>query len=65
VQPDDGHVRQLLGRVRLRQQRPRPALYDLEESLRLSPGQTDSAWARGMVRQLRDRGIEPEEDPGP
>jgi len=65
VQPDDGHVRQLLGRIRLRQQRPRPALYDLEQSLRLSPGQTDSDWARGMVRQLRERGIEPEEDPGP
>ena len=63
VHPVDGHVRQLLGRVRLRQQQPARALYDLEESLRLAPDEADADWTRRMVRQLRSRGFEPEEDP--
>lgn len=63
VQPADGHVRQLLGRVRLRQQQPERALYDLEESLRLAPDEVDAAWTRRMVRQLRSRGLTPQEDP--
>ena len=63
VHPEDGHVRQLLGRVRLRQQQPERALYDLEESLRLAPGEVDAEGTRRMVRQLRSRGVEPREDP--
>lgn len=65
VHPDDGHVRQLLGRVRLRQQQRELALYDLEESLRLAPAQPDSDWARRIVRQLRDRSVVPREDGRP
>jgi len=63
VHPADGHVRQLLGRVRLRQQQPARALYDLEESLRLAPDEVDAEWARRMVRRLRSSGMEPQEDP--
>jgi hypothetical protein len=63
VHPLDGHVRELLGRVRLRQQQRERALYDLEESLRLSPHEQDAEWTRRMVRQLRSTGVEPQEDP--
>jgi protein O-mannosyl-transferase len=63
VHPEDGHVRQLLGRVRLRQQQYKRALYDLEESLRLAPDEVDADWTRRMVRQLRSKGVEPQEDP--
>jgi len=63
VHPDDGHVRQLLGRVRLRQQQPERALYDLEESLRLAPVEVDAQGTRRLVDQLRARGVAPQEDP--
>jgi protein O-mannosyl-transferase len=63
VAPEDGHVRHLLARIRLRQHRPDLALYDLEESLRLAPHHVDAEWMRRTVRRLRSRGIEPAEDP--
>jgi tetratricopeptide (TPR) repeat protein len=57
VFPDDGHVRHLLARVRLRQGDPARALYDLEASLRLAPAHHDVAWTRERVARLRGRGI--------
>jgi tetratricopeptide (TPR) repeat protein len=59
VFPDDGHVRHLLGRVRLREGDPGRALYDLEASLRLAPNHHDSAWTRERVQRLRARGVTP------
>lgn len=53
--PDDPHVRQLLGRVRLRQGRRGEALRLFEESLRLDPDQRDAPWLRRQVRRLRAR----------
>jgi hypothetical protein len=65
VFPDDGHVRHLLGRVRLRQADPARALYDLEASLRLAPGHHDAGWTRDRVTRLRRRGIVPVADDPP
>ncbi len=62
VFPDDGNVRQLLGRIRLRQRRPRLALYDFEETLRLNPYHPDAEWIRRRVERLRAQGVTPMED---
>ena len=40
---DDGHVRHLLGRVRLAEKRPELALYDFETSLLLAPDASERA----------------------
>src|SRR5690606_31177862 len=65
VFPDDGHVRHLLGRVRLRQGHPGRALYDLEVSLRLAPAHPDAGWTHRTVRRLRARGVRPVVDAPP
>jgi tetratricopeptide (TPR) repeat protein len=65
VFPDDGHVRHLLGRVRLEEQRPALALYDFESSLRLAPTHPNAQWTRRRIARLRARGIEPVPDDPP
>jgi tetratricopeptide (TPR) repeat protein len=62
LDPNDGHVRHLLGRARLLQERLGEALYDLEEALRLAPRHHDEAWTRATARRLRSQGVQPEED---
>jgi hypothetical protein len=62
VFPNDGHVRHLLGRVRLEEQRPDLALYDLEISLRLAPAHPNALWTRRKVAKLRARGVQPAPD---
>jgi hypothetical protein len=59
---DDAQVRHLLGRVRLAQDRPGEALYDLELSLRLGPNHHDAAWTRHQIESLRARGVAPIRD---
>jgi tetratricopeptide (TPR) repeat protein len=55
---DDGHVRHLLGRVRLAQKRPELALYDFESSLLLAPTHPSAKWTRRQVERLHARGIQ-------
>ncbi|MCX5737302.1 MAG: hypothetical protein NTZ61_02175, partial [Proteobacteria bacterium] len=62
VFPDDGHVRHLLGRVRLEAQRPDLALYDLEISLRLAPAHPNALWMRRKIDKLRTQGVQPAPD---
>jgi len=65
VFPDDGHVRHLLGRVRLDEQRPDLALYDLEISLRLAPAHPNALWMRRKIDKLRTQGVQPAPDEPP
>jgi hypothetical protein len=65
VFPDDAQVRHLLGRVRLRQQRPAEALHDLELALRLGPTHHDAEWMRRTVARLRRQGVVPQPDEPP
>ena len=55
---NDGHVRHLLGRVRLRQQRHDLALYDFETSLLLAPAHPSARWTRSQVERLHARGVQ-------
>jgi tetratricopeptide (TPR) repeat protein len=57
VFPEDGHVRHLLARVRLRQGDPGRALYDLEEALRLGPTHHDAEWTRRTAERLQRQGV--------
>ncbi len=59
---DDAHVRHLLGRVRLDEQRPDLALYDFEISLRLAPTHPNALWTRRKIEKLRARGVAPTPD---
>jgi tetratricopeptide (TPR) repeat protein len=65
VFPNDGHVRHLLGRARLRQGDRGRALYDLEVSLRLAPNHHDAASSRRVVARLRAAGVAPVADEPP
>jgi hypothetical protein len=65
VFPDDGHVRHLLGRVRLEEQRRDLALYDFETSLRLAPGHPNASWTRRQIERLRAQEIRPAPDEPP
>ena len=62
---DDGHVRHLLGRVRLEEQRPDLALYDLEIALRLAPAHPNALWTRRQIDKLRAQGVQPSPDEPP
>jgi tetratricopeptide (TPR) repeat protein len=62
VFPDDGHVRHLLGRVRLEERQPELALYDFEMSLRLAPTHHNEEWTRRQIQRLRTRGVRPSAD---
>jgi hypothetical protein len=62
---DDGHVRHLLGRVRMKQQRPDLALYDFESSLLLAPTHPNARWTRRQVEQLHARGVQAAADEPP
>jgi len=62
VFPDDGHVRHLLGRVRLEEQRPDLALFDLESSLRLAPAHPNALWMHRKIDKLRAQGVQPAPD---
>lgn len=63
LDPGDGHVRHLLGRVRLLQGDRARALFDFEAALRLAPGHYQTPEVRRMARRLRARGVEPAVDP--
>jgi len=65
VFPDDGHVRHLLGRVRLEEQRRDLALYDFEASLRLAPTHPNANWTRRQIEGLRARDVRPAPDEPP
>lgn len=65
VHPKDGHVRHLLGRVRILQGDRGRALYDLEESVRLFPNHHDVVATRRMVARLRRDGVRPVADEPP
>jgi tetratricopeptide (TPR) repeat protein len=62
---EDGHVRHLLGRVRLEEQRRDLALYDFETSLRLAPTHPNANWTRRQVERLRARDVQPAPDEPP
>jgi cytochrome c-type biogenesis protein CcmH/NrfG len=59
---EDAHVRHLLGRVRLEQQRRDLALYDFEAALRLAPTHPNASWTRLQVERLRARNVRPAPD---
>ncbi len=62
VFPDDGHVRHLLGRVRLNEGRRDLALYDFEASLRLAPAHPNAVWTRRKIDKLRALRVPPAPD---
>jgi hypothetical protein len=59
---EDAHVRHLLGRVRLEEQRRDLALYDFEAALRLAPTHPNASWTRLQVERLRARNVRPAPD---
>ncbi len=65
VYPDDGHVRHLLGRVRMAQGRLGQALYDYQEALRLNPDHIQAREIGVLAARLRSRGMAPLEDRPP
>jgi len=65
VFPGDGHVRHLLGRVRLLEGERGRGLYDLEASLRLAPQHHDATSTRRIVARLRAAGVVPVRDEPP
>ncbi|MEE8165060.1 MAG: hypothetical protein V3T64_05795 [Myxococcota bacterium] len=63
LDPEDGHVRHLLGRVRLLQGDTARALFDFEAALRLAPTHYQTREVQRLARRLRARGVEPLADP--
>ena len=63
LDPGDGHVRHLLGRVRLLQGDRARALFDFEAALRLAPTHYQTPEIRRLAGRLQARGVEPAADP--
>lgn len=59
IDPNDGHVRYLLARVRLEQGDDARALFDLDAAIRDGPRHPDAGWMRMRIAELRRRGVVP------